>query len=320
MTSGGGEKLDFDVTIDFDGTGFRPTCYPYLESLRESGVVLYHDKYGLRHPVSAYSNTLSRVEGDFIEVLNLFDKLRATKNLFHDASLLLDRYRQLYYALAEHFEACEGIVKSFVPYEEREKHRALKQLSKNKKTYEHVDKVINEIKHRQNELVPIEFKSKFLTIYGFVVSGIRAPDTAGPNLTVHKQWPGPRGNKKIETAFSFNRDLRHIFVDTFRVGALLGEAMDEFGVMGAPSPKREGSRLFEIASRIAKVPDFGFPDELEKERYTVEVKREGDCFRMRVGYGGYHNVPSVLYDPARVHHLIMLTGELSRIVPYVSIS
>lgn len=310
--------MDFDETIYFDRTGFRPTCYPYLESLRECGVSLYHDKYGLRHPVGAYSNSLSRVERDFIEVLNLFDQLRTTKNLFHDAGLLLDKYRQLYYALAEHFEACEGIVKSFVPYEERKKHRALEQLSRNKKVYQHVDHVINAIKHRQNELVPLAFESKFLTIYGFVVSGIRAPDTAGPNLTVHKQWPGPRGNKKIETAFSFNRDLRRVFVDTFRVGSLLGEAMDEFGVTVASSPKREGSRLFEIASRIAKIPDFGFPDELENKRYTVEVEREGDCLRIRVGYGGYYNVPSFLYDPARVRHLIMLTGELSRIVPYMS--
>lgn len=306
---------DFNEFTVCNNTGFRPACYSYIESLRASELVLYHDQYGLRHPVSAYNNSLSRVENGFVEVLNLYDGLRASKGLFHDAGLLLDKYRQLYYALAEHFEACEGVAKSFVAKQEYNKHPVLKKFRTNEKAYKHVDHVINEVKHRQSEFVPLKFTSDRVAIYGFIVSGIRGAGTIGPNLNLHKQW---RCSPKIivETAFSFNRDLRHIFVDIFRVGAFLGEAMAEFGVIAASSPKREGSKLIEIASRITGIPDFGFPDELEEKRYIVKLEGEGDLLKLRVGNGGRYNLPQSWFNPAKVELLIMLNAELSHIVPY----
>lgn len=300
----------FDLTVDGASSGFLPPCYPRLVSLRENIIPLYHEEHGRRHPLSAYTKTLNRVETAFWDVLNAFDELRAAKGLVGKASAMLDDYRGLYYALAEHFEACEGAAASLVKKGQESKHGNLRPFWNKSLDYKHVDRVINEVKHRHNEFVPISMEGSFFVVYGFLVAGIRSATCVGPNQNIHKEW------NNMDTAFSFNRDLRRLFVDVFRVGSYLSDALERFNVPpnAAPEPVM-GSRIFNIASRIAGIPNFCFPDEWHMPSQIVSIIGGGDAKTLRIASADDHK-PLPPCGAFSVKTMITLGFEPSFRMPY----
>lgn len=300
----------FDVAIG-SKTGFMPPCYLMLLSLKDGHFPLFHEQHSRRHPLSAYKTTLSRVEDAFIDVLDSFDRITAARDLSGEVGPLLERHRALYYSLAEHFEACEGAAESLVAAGEEKKHPLLKPFWNKARDYKHVDRVLNEVKHRHNEFVPIKFGSAFASVFGFYVSGIRTSECLGPNPNIHRKWHDQ------ETAFSFNRDLRRLFVDIYRVGYYLSETLGRFEIPPAEPEAGVGSKLLHIATRISAIPDFCFPDEASQANQVVVVGNDGDQRTLRVACG--IDRPRSIVPPGMLSVEAMLTVgvEGSHKLPYL---
>ncbi|WP_137105079.1 hypothetical protein [Azospirillum argentinense] len=301
----------FKVELNSE-TGFLPTCYPLLLSLKEGKTQLFYEEHSRRHPLAAYKDSLSRVENAFLFVLECYDKVALSKDLSWSIGELLESHRQLYYSLAEHFEACEGAAASLVPFSAKKKNPLLDPILRRAKDYKHVDLVINQVKHRHNNFVPIKFRSEYAYVYGFYVSGIRTSTSVGPNPEVHKKW------NNQETAFSFNRDFRRLFVDIYRVGEYLAETLKGFGISSAQPKAVEGSKMLSIARKISDIPNFCFPDEVSQPNQIVSITSDNDRHTLRVARG--LDRPQSTIPPGgnlRIESVLTIGIESTHIMPYL---
>lgn len=304
-------SLELNMTVN-SKTGFLPICYPLLLSLKTLDVPLFHHEHLLHNPLSSYKQSVLRAEEEFVLLLDSIEKLNIAPRENGNSDEILERLRQLYYALTEHFEACRGAASSLVPKGEEKKHPFLIPFWNRSKDYKHVDLVINQIKHRQNRFIPITFRSKWAAAHGFYVSGIRTSSSVGPNLDVHPNW------NNQDTAFSFNRVLRRLFIDVYKVGSYLAETLDRFGVSVVSSIDPGGSRMFSIAKRISNIPNFGFPDEVEQEKFGILVNDDDDNRRIKLVCG--KEAPRAIIPPGgdlSVKATFYVEEELSHVMPYL---
>lgn len=167
------------------------------------GISVYHEEYGVRHPLSAYNVSIASIAQRANELLNLLDDLAMYRE--HSVSRnnwegkLLEAMDHLLDALNEHMEDCVGVLRSFFPKSDKQSFSvAHKRLGNKTKSYRnHICKVDNFIKHNQGRLRFVMMSNQVGLIPGYFVEGPIPGGGLGPSPTIHGS---------THTAFSFNRD------------------------------------------------------------------------------------------------------------------
>lgn len=113
-------------------------------------------------------------------------------------------------------------------------------------------------------------RNHLIKAYGYFVAGPDSRGVIGPNPHIHRPWKGQA------TAFSFNRDLRRLFVSLYQIGEFVTEFLRG---IGTPEPHdwkgASADELYDIAQRISRLPTFYFVDEVPNRNPVVFVPAGG---------------------------------------------
>lgn len=227
---------------------------------------VFHEEYGVRHPLGAYTVSLSAVANRTMAVLDLLDDTalfyRRSSTESDWANKILEAMDHLLDALAEHVEDCGGVLRSFFPKsKKRDFEVALEQFKKQTKPYRnHICKIDNFIKHNQGRLRMVIMSNAVGVVPGYFVEGPIPGGGVGPSNIIHGSH---------NTAFSFNRDIPFHICNVYAVSAFLAQALHAVNSRLVPSgttkqnPESE-SHWDKMVARVAKLPQIYFPDEVKK--------------------------------------------------------
>jgi len=236
---------------------------------------LFYQEHNLRHPLGVYNLSLGKIFLRFKDVLReLAPVLQLTQNQdsnFDDSNLLTHTERLLY-ALMEHMDDCENILKSFYPKgEDLKKQTAFTNFQKASRDYSnHIGKVVNYLKHQNGRLRSITFFNEHGNCAGYFVEGVGEDGSIGPAPIIHSG-----GN----TAFSYSRDLRFHLYYLYFVSKSLCDSIDlirksENDLDSAI--KTNAKDIFDVITLIQALPLTVFPDEYEKEFPKIAFENSQD--------------------------------------------
>lgn len=250
-----------------------------------------HDK--LRAPLATYNLSLGRVLGAVADVLDRLDELAAAEInsagvIQFDPKPLLDGQKELLDAMASHIDEGYLVLKAIYPavnlkHDQPFADKWLQEAGHGKimRTYKDAVapyrrsfmQIVNDTKHNVGRLRIFVLWDDRHRLGGYYLETADRNGVVGPDPTMH---PG-------NTAFSFNRDLRHHFCHLYDIGdalkrALMQAAAADYRTSLVLSPVLErDEQLATIAERISKLGLWFFPDEAQKATPIVELKRtEGD--------------------------------------------
>lgn len=246
------------------------------------GIELYHDDYGLRHPLGAYNISLSSIGKRVSRVVEVVNELQTESWNPGKASprneALLEATDHLLDAAMEHLDVCHSILKCFFkPDEERGRKLAYQLLKKEIEPYRnHIGSVDNYINHKQGALRLIQFVWPGGRCLGYFVEGNLGEGMLGPAREIHKD---------SNSAFSFNRDVRFHVCSVFAVGARLASVLHSIDKRIVPRYKTTENYLkandwITSLKLVSGLPYTFFHDEvsigipeirLSKERLIVTV-------------------------------------------------
>ena len=233
----------------------------------------YHLEYQLRHPFGIYNVSLNRVLSSFedlstgLAAINERDLLSNKGNPKWDANLL-HSLEKLLYALMEHMDDCENILRCFFPPGTKiNKEISIKAYQSSVDSYRtHIGKVVNHLKHKQGRLYSIGMFIGDIPHLGYFVEGTSEDGSLGPAPNIHA-----RGS----TAFSYARDIRYHLYNLYYVSAKLSEAVETIASPFANKVAYEigdnNTNLEKILSHVAELPMVVFPDEIQKDFPFVAV-------------------------------------------------
>lgn len=224
---------------------------------------MYHDRSGLRHPFSIYTVSIVNVLDAAERFLAHLDQAAGSDLTSNDLPVdwdddLLNALQGLLYAIMEHFDDCENILKGFLP--PRAKHSkspAWKAYASAIDSYRtHIGKVVNHIKHLQGRLRSIALYDKDEPHLGYFVEGPTEVGGLGPSPKIHKG-----GN----TSFSYARDMRLHFHGLYFIAQQLSNAIGSLVNVNEQDreyPLVDDRRFVKFAKRIRDLPMVVFPDEI----------------------------------------------------------
>jgi hypothetical protein len=163
---------------------------------------LHHLAHQLKHPLSTYQTSLSRIETAWHKVLPLLDKLYV--EVMCNVQLtqyepMLESYEALLYRLNEHIDATHEIMRSLrAPIAGKENRPHVEFLRATKlpgfRTFhetihggyrdQHLGVMVNEMKHASAQLRAVSGRTENRVIVGFFVDGPHPNGAIGPNKKV----------------------------------------------------------------------------------------------------------------------------------------
>lgn len=121
--------------------------------------------------------------------------------------------------------------------------------------------MMNHMKHYQGMIRGIVLFNEENAIPGYFIEHVSSDEAIEPHPEVHIRFKG------MHTAFSFNRDLRYMFVLVYAVSEAVADAIvsispetDEFSFDSSSDEK-----LLSIIRRISNLPKYMFADEIHKD-------------------------------------------------------
>ncbi len=251
-----------------------PKAARVLRDLR--GLPTYESEWGLRHPAAAYNVSLGGIAQRIISVLSALEKIVAAsvyaergKSAPDDE--LLEAIDHMLDALMEHFDVCNGVLKTFFhPNEKKEFEKAQKLFKRAVEPYRnHVGTIDNYLKHNQGRLRSILFRWPGGMVFGYFVEGPLGPNTLGPAKLIHPD----------QTGFSLNRDVAYHVCSVHAIGAQLALALHNFDRRLVPVPLPKDTEVKEggwaaMLRKTAGLPTIFFPDEVQKAVPSVHVSSE----------------------------------------------
>jgi hypothetical protein len=260
--------------------GLNPEALETLSS--EFKIPLYHLDYQLRHPFGIYNVSANRIMSEFEEVTN---ELTNTKQYDFrsnkldpdwDKNLLL-HLEKLLYALMEHIDDCENIIKCFYPIgtklAQEVNFRAYQSAINLYRT--HIGKVVNHLKHNQGRLRSFGMLDNDIVHLGYFVEGLSSDGSLGPAPKIHK-----RGS----TAFSYARDIRYHLYSLYYVSQKLTQTLE---AISTPDKNKvmykigdNNIDLEKILYGVINLPFVVFPDELQKDFPSVTLERHQGQLRL----------------------------------------
>jgi hypothetical protein len=260
-----------------DLDGLSPEATEYLSGYRGP---LFHAPLGLRPPLGIYNVSVARVTQRFKAVLEAHERL-VTARGFSEPSKpgweesLLDEQQGLLYALFEHVEDCNNVLKVlFADSSTYYKSAHVRAFKKAIDEYRDLlGRLVNRMKHSQGRLRAIVFWRDRIVLVGYFLEGVRPDGAIGPDIAVHGLEP---------TAFSFSRDLRFHFVALYHISHHLGQAVARIGSDARAQSGDTSSTqtdFLSIARAIQSITTLVFPDEQPKAFPRVEIlgRNGGDC-------------------------------------------
>lgn len=287
-----------------------------------------HIVLGLRPPVGAYNSSLLEVIRAFETLLNTLDSFRNEQCWHKDKEnwqdpLVADCERMLY-RMFEHATDCRNILDCLLPSGgELKTNRTVKDFDKRIKLYrDHVGAVVNRLKHRQRRIRAIVFYDIDPIIPGYYLETVGTIQDNG--VTVEVVQPDSEIHANADTAFSFHRDLRYHFCNLYLISQHLANAVHELTstVPAVVCTRNQNfdDRLFNIAQRIAALPEVFYPDELKKTVPAVAVREDNDLRTIRTEFPSVHMRPATV-STARITVGLTWDGVTRRFkVPYALIS
>lgn len=237
---------------------------------------LFHADRGLRHPLAAYNLSLSAVGKRLLKVSTLVLEAQSFPAYMTERSneadqVLLEAQDHLLDSLMEHLEVARRIITCFFPSGEDPKFRKIDASYKaDVRAYrDHIGRVDNYLKHSQGVLRPIAFSWPTGRCLGYFVEGENATGVVGPAIDVHPD---------MNSAFSFNRDLRLHVLCVYAVGARLMAALHAIHrAVPAQSSSwtQERSEWIEAVKAVTALPNVFFPDEVPMPVPGLQVRDAG---------------------------------------------
>lgn len=199
---------------------------------------LHHSAHELKHPLSTYQTSLSRIETAWHKVLPLLDKLYI--EVMCNVQLtqyepMLEAYEALLYRLNEHIDATHEVMRSLrAPIAGKENRPHVEFLRATKlpgfRTFhetihrgyrdQHLGVMVNEMKHASAQLRAVSGRTETRVIVGFFVDGPHPDGAIGPNKKVHAP------HRHLQTAFSFSRDMLMHFWWVYQISEALCQCID----------------------------------------------------------------------------------------------
>lgn len=122
------------------------------------------------------------------------------------------------------------------------------------------------LKEQLGRVRPLSFRSPSVIVSGFFIEGADAAGSLGPSPAVH----GGRN-----TAFSYNLYLRRAFLELNLANAKLYELLKrQAGLKEVAAGPTENPELVKIATKLAALAPYVFPDEARANMPHVFVKTE----------------------------------------------
>lgn len=287
---------------DSDPCGLWPGATSVLGKV---SVPLFNDAYKLRPPLGVYNISIETVISRMVRALDAFNEVdkdnpeapqRTGTEIDYLRKNCLTTYQDLIYAMFEHLEDCNGIIKSFfAPNTDYTKDPRVRRYSTELKWYrKRLGVAVNAIKHNQNRLRMLWFSGPMAWSYGYFVEAVSPGGEVGPNPDVHA---------KGDTAISFCYDFRMNFVQMYAVS----KHLTNFVVAVDPGvvPRTEGECLWacKIAKQIQGLRDFRFPNELNEPSPEVTISDHNGGQLLKLGLNANIGVPisiTNLPPPTRV--------------------
>ncbi|WP_412023088.1 hypothetical protein [Burkholderia cepacia] len=279
----------------------KPRADTVLRSLKTEW--LHHEAHGLKNPRTTYQVSLDRVAAAWLKVFPLLSRMEIEVTLGREVTggeELLGTYETLLHRLNEHVDACEEILRCLRPPINGKIHKFHWQfldataLPGWKAFQEGVIKryrdpclavLVNELKHASGHLTLCNASTPDGPICGFFLNGPHPGEAIGPNKKLHK----PMG--KVQTAFSFRRDMMMNFWLIYQIGEAVARCVEDTiqhdhqqAVVEVPpaKPSPEWARLCE---ECAGLKGAFFPDEETKERPIIVVPKDASSLSIKLGSG-----------------------------------
>lgn len=253
-----------------------PKAVRSLQNL--SGVLTFHESYGVRHPYASYNVSLSAVAKRLLCILEALSKTEHearyldVKNANWEVPLL-EAADHMLDALMEHVDDCGGIIRSFFPSADDKRFKKI--FTEYKKSVEpyrkHIGGIVNYIKHNQGRLRSVSISWPDGSSLGYFIEGPVSSGGLGPVAQIHPTE---------STAFSFNRDIPFHICNIFAVGARLANALHSIDKRIVPADIQgevetrdtDWRKALILASNLSRTY---FPDELSKSIPLVRVNNGG---------------------------------------------
>lgn len=272
------------------GGDSKPNIQKYLENIEDK--FLFHNAYGLKHPLAIYNVSFGKVESDLQDFFVAYKNIEIQDFLPDNKSdekirEALKRYRTFLYSLREHLDDCFHIAKALIsPSPQfkdcRNQYDWLRQnitipcvvsfLNKIDTYKRFLDNVVNELKHRNGVLNGMVFFDKITQDFslGYYVANV-FHERYEPVETIHLKFNGQ------DTAFSFARDIRYNTCNLFQLSEGLVELIGNLGLSISTHSREHtpDARRHLLYEDISNLPRYFFPDEYQKDVPSVALKEGG---------------------------------------------
>jgi hypothetical protein len=257
---------NFSLRLSEKDCGFMPAA-KFLGSLADSRLSLAK---GQLHPFAAHNITIAHVWRSFADVLDAHKAIvprGINKELSDRTSTLLNCHRELLYRIAEHLDACLKAAQAVADKGLGRKEKNFKEFAdRHKDIRDHAALVANTLKHNFCPLQAVRMTNGMLHVFGYFLSAPQEDGCIAPHEEVHPRW------KDKETAISFNRDLRRLFVELFEAATNLAGYLHALGIGPSAPPAQMADNIMAIAGRIQAIPAYCFPDEAMRPSPRVAVE------------------------------------------------
>lgn len=223
---------------------------------------------GQRHPAASYaislSQTLRRME-DVIEQLSAYvfsvqlDTEHAADQELAETTATLIKH------MDRHINDCVAVVTAYFGVDSAEQRSFLKGIQ----AFADSRKIQAErLREHGARVRLVSFKASTVVVSGFFIEGPNQQGALGPCPLVHQG-----GN----TAFSYNFYLRRVFLELNLLNARLYDLLKKSGELkeSGDNGPTENMELVHLATRLAALSLFVFPDELKQALPNIFVTHEG---------------------------------------------
>lgn len=250
---------------NLDKLAAEPKALLVLQSI--GAVPTYHERYGMRHPLASYNLSLLQVTKRINTTLDTLEEIQSRREFENQSNTdwevqLIEATDRMLYALMEHIDDCNGIIRSFFASSNDSNFKKIyKTFKESVAPYRnHIGSIVNYLKHNQGRLRAICFSWPSGASLGYFVEGPIAGGGLGPVSTIHPNE---------DTAFSYNRDIPYHLCSLFAVSAHLATALHTvdsrliFSKIVATNVKRP-TELSQALEKAASLPIIFFEDEGDK--------------------------------------------------------
>ena len=269
------------------------SMFPRLkrELVQVDELQIFCREHNTKQPAAIYNVSFGKILEPLNEIAKLYASFDVSKveDKDYNNAQFLKVYRDLLYALREHLDDCFSILKVFINPEgkstmrknqylwlDNNKTKELGEVLDSIKPYkEHLDLVVNEMKHNNSILGSISFFDKNYPdehCLGYYVSNV-TDGLYQPVESIHKSW------RNCRTAFSFKRDISYHLFHVYMVSEVISDYLrsvhDEVFTK-TQQQVEQNEQLKETFSTLVQIPRIFMPDEYEKPVPSVAITGQGE--------------------------------------------